>query len=272
MKIVNKREVHSLPLSLSSVTELYSSEDICVTNSIAHNLQEVISAIKDNIDVFQSKFTCLIDERALNAFIAFANDVYQTTRNEACGILAGYYFHNPNDEEKKIILATNFIEAHGPATRVTCEISFDDNIRIGDFCDENKMFPLIWVHSHPGFGTFYSGTDSDTLARSFRAKHQMGIVIDNLQNQVMGFKIKDGKEKNESVYTFNLTESQQSGELRYRCLYEAVDKSDSNLKVISMKKNEPEVVKQVEEVTKEKDSTAQPNVEKKRKHKRNRKK
>ena len=257
MKIVNKRKVHSLPLLPSSVSELYPSDDINNVNSYAHNLYEIIDVVKDNLEIFNTNFTCLIDDRAFEAFKAFANDVYMRTRNEACGVLTGYYFHDPNNEEKKIILATNFLEAHGPATRVTCEISFDDNIRFGNFCDENKMLPIIWVHSHPGFGTFYSGTDSDTLARSFRANHQMGIVVDNLQNQVMGFKIKNGKEENESVYSFNLTDSKELGKLVYQCQYKVNRIIEKSSGVISMKKDDTTNVHE-ETPNEDKNRTEQP--------------
>ena len=38
---------------------------------------------------------------------------------------------------EKIIVATDFIPANGPATAVTCTISYDDVINYNNFCEEN---------------------------------------------------------------------------------------------------------------------------------------
>lgn len=249
MKITSKREVKSLPLTSDAIDTLYPDVD-------EHNLgykdylKKLISALGEdykNLFPADKGFSCYIEKRAYDAFNAFAKEIYSNTRNEACGVFMGYYFHNPENENQKIILATNFLEAHGPATRVTCEISFDDNIRYSNFADAHKMLPIVWVHSHPGFGTFYSGTDSDTLSRCFRAPHQMGVVVDILQNLAMGFKIYDNKETNESLFLLDGDATIANSKASIECVYErmSLEKkevvvSDSNTMTASksLKKNE----------------------------------
>lgn len=250
MRIAKKNEVKSVPITVALPEQLYGIFDEYPSKekgNIKEQFVHLIRILEKDANKLENDFTCLIEETAYNAFIAFANDVYKKTGNEACGVFVGYYLHHPDSENKKIIVATNFLEAHGRASRVTCEISFDDNIRFGNFCDAYNMFPVVWVHSHPGFGTFYSGTDSDTLRRVFRANHQMGIVVDILEsNSTMGFKIKDGVERNENVYIFNLEQSLTKGELSYHSIYQIpsseisleIEKKNSNQTQSETKKGE----------------------------------
>lgn len=249
MKITSKREVKSLPLTSDAIDTLYPDVD---ERNLEYKdyLKKLISALGEdykNLFPVDKGFSCYIEKRAYDAFNAFAKEIYSNTRNEACGVFMGYYFHNPENENQKIILATNFLEAHGPATRVTCEISFDDNIRYSNFADAHKMLPIVWAHSHPGFGTFYSGTDSDTLSRCFRAPHQMGVVVDILQNLAMGFKIYDNKETNESLFLLDGDATIANSKASIECVYETMSLekkeevvSDSSIKTASksLKKNE----------------------------------
>ena len=222
MKILKKEQVTSLPLSHEALDILYGNNSQI---SIA-NANDDYSKLKHIIDIFKTiedgacgKYQCFIERKAFNAFVAFADEAYKNHGHEATGVIFGYYFHLKDNPEKKIVIATDFLPANGPATAVTCTISYDDVIRYSNFCEKNKMVQTVWIHSHPGYGIFYSGTDSAMLSSTFYANHQMGVVIDNLKNQAMGFKIINGVERHADVLLFDLEESLRKNQLQTQILY-----------------------------------------------------
>jgi len=219
MKIKKKSSVESLPLNEEIIDQLYPVVDGESPRQERDVLLNIIRFFRDEIKSNTDKFRCYIEQQAFDAFEAFANDAYLKSHNEATGIIMGYYLHDENDPERKIIVATNFIQANGPATSVTCTISYDDNIRYDNFCIAHNMNQLVWIHSHPGYGCFYSSTDSSMLASCFYAKHQIGVVVDNLRNEVMGFKIIDGEERNESVYCYDMVRSLKEMKLHTTSMY-----------------------------------------------------
>ena len=137
-------------------------------------------------------FTSYVNKKALDDFVDYADQLYQTNGYEATGVIVGYYCHSKKNPGHMMAVATTFLPAAGRCTRTTCEISEEDSIRILKYCEEHKMLPLVWIHSHPGFGAFYSGTDNHTLLNKYSGPHQMGIVIDNLKNTTKAFKAKNG--------------------------------------------------------------------------------
>lgn len=219
MQIKKKSNVESLPLNEEIIDVLYPVLDGKEPRQERDVLLNIINFFRDEIQSNTDKFRCYIEQQAFDAFVAFANDAYLRSHNEATGIIMGYYLHDEKDPERKIIVATNFIQANGPATSVTCTISYDDNIRYDNFCTAHQMNQLVWIHSHPGYGCFYSGTDSSMLASCFYAKHQIGVVVDNLRNEVMGFKIVDGEEKNENVYCYDIVKSVKQNRLQVTPMY-----------------------------------------------------
>ena len=170
-------------------------------------LSDICHILNDGLKEIEQDFICLVEQKAIDAFVKFANEVYSSTHNEATGIIVGYYLHHPESPSKKIIVATNFLQATGSASSVTCEFSYEDSIRHSKYCDTHFMLPVVWIHSHPGFGVFYSSTDCLTLRNYFACNHQVGIVVDNLQNKYMGFKIYDGNQCVENLYSFNIENS-----------------------------------------------------------------
>ena len=153
------------------------------------------------------KFICYIERKAFDAFVRFANETYELRGHEATGLIVGYYFCDKDDPETTFIVGTNFLKATGPTTRVTCEFSYEDGVRHSKFCDNHKVLSLIWIHSHPGFGAFYSGTDDSTLRSLYYAPHQVGVVVDNLQHQILGYKMYGADRKQENIYIFDLDQS-----------------------------------------------------------------
>lgn len=228
MIIKKKSVVESLPLSLDTVDKLYPLVEGKDPLPERELLTNIINLYKEEIRNSSEKFRCYIEKKAFDAFLAFADEAYKRSHNEATGIIMGYYLHQEDDPSKKIVVATNFIQANGPATSVTCTISYDDNIRYDNFCTAHSMHQLVWIHSHPGYGCFYSGTDSSMLSSCFYAAHQIGVVVDNLRNEVMGFKMIDGEQKNENVFGFSIDKSLKENCLDiYQMFFKPIEKFDS---------------------------------------------
>ena len=219
MIIKRKRKVESLPLNMETVNRLYPIVNENGFNPDRECLAKVVRCLSEVTRCSTDRFRCYIEKQALDAFLVFANEAYDRFRNEAVGIIMGYYLHDEENPDKKIVVATNFIQANGPATSVTCTISYDDYIRFDNFCNAHNMNQIVWIHSHPGFGCFFSGVDSAMLASNFCSSHQVGVVVDILQNEVMGFKIIEGEERQQSVFWFDIQESINQNHLVAKTLY-----------------------------------------------------
>ena len=230
MIILKKEQVASIPLGIEAIDILYGNsinrvnneqlQDPISLNKSIKRLENIIKIFQQEQEQFSNNFQCFIERKAFNAFVAFADEAYKSRRHEATGVIFGYYFHVKDNPHRKIIVATDFIPANGPTTAVTCTISYDDVINYNNFCEENKMIQAVWIHSHPTYGTFYSGTDSAMLSSTFYAPHQMGVVVDNVRNQVMGFKIINSVEQHENVVLFDLDESLLKNKLQSQILYQ----------------------------------------------------
>lgn len=217
MIIKDKIPFKSLPATMQTVADIYPDEDKNEEDSLL--LTSIIQALSYSADVYHGNYTCYIEQSALDCFLDHANDIYDKYNNEATGLFLGYYLHCPDDESKKIAVAVHFFPARS-GTSVTCEITHEETARIVAFCKRHKVVPLVWPHTHPfNRPLFYSSVDSATLACTYSAPHQMGVVCDNLRNAFMGFKIIDGKECNESIYSFDLEKSLTDGTFSSACLY-----------------------------------------------------
>ena len=201
MNFGKKSCIESFPIDNDLANKLYGEDS---TDPHHRLLSDICNILKGNTSELNPGFNCLVEQKAIDAFVSYANEVYESTHNEATGLIVGYYLHFPEEPDKKIIVGTNFLQATGSASSVTCEFSYEDSIRHSKYCDDHLMLPVIWIHSHPGFGVFYSSTDSSTLRNYFACNHQVGIVVDNLQGKYMGFKIYDGNQCVENIYSFNI--------------------------------------------------------------------
>lgn len=133
-------------------------------------------------------FGIYIDYYVWDAFIKQANLEYSQHRNEASGIILGYYL---KDDYGEFVVGTHFEAGYGEGTSsVFCEISILDQVRIIKVCKEKNLLQLVWIHSHPSFGAFYSSVDYRTLKSMYYAPHQAGIVVDNIKEEYLGFKVK----------------------------------------------------------------------------------
>lgn len=232
MKFGTLNTIMPQPMSSSLAEDLYPSSD----GQFKERLSMIVNLFMDaEIDI-DTEYLCFIEDNALSSFECFANEIYRQTRNEATGLLVGYYLQGQgNLVNKKILIATDFLPATGNASSVTCEFSYEDSVQHTLYCEKNHVLPIIWIHSHPGFGVFYSSTDSTTLASFFARDHQMGVVVDNLQNKYLGFKISNGMQRNQDIYSFNLNECVSSGEFKFKRLNESLSISNEKKKAVSFK-------------------------------------
>lgn len=132
-------------------------------------------------------FTIYINVQTWKSFLQRADDEYKERKNEASGIILGYYF---KDSFGEYVVGTHFEAGSGSDTSsVFCEISVLDQLRILQIAKEKQLLQLVWIHSHPSFGAFYSTVDYRTIKSMYYAPHQAGIVVDNINEEYLGFKV-----------------------------------------------------------------------------------
>lgn len=247
MEFGKKKTINPLELSEELPKQLYPTEkpeergrDYLVLNQLCEVFK---NRAETHSETPNANFTCYIERMAFDAFVRYANDIYKERGHEATGIIVGYYLHDKDNPEATFIVGTNFLKATGPTTRVTCEFSYEDSIRHSNYCDEHKVLPLIWIHSHPGFGAFYSGTDDSTLKTYYYAPYQVGVVVDNLQSQILGYKMYGDNKRQEIVYIFDLDKSNPS---HLHLVYENHVRNMKPLKVVQKTVTEAESVPDIE--------------------------
>lgn len=247
MEFGKKKTISPLELSEELPKQLYPTEkpeerkrDYLVLNQLCEVFK---NRAETHRETSNTSFTCYIERMAFDAFVRYANDTYKERGHEATGLIVGYYLRDKDNPESTFIVGTNFLKATGPTTRVTCEFSYEDSIRHSNYCDEHKVLPLIWIHSHPGFGAFYSGTDDSTLNTYYYAPYQVGVVVDNLQSQILGYKMYGENKRQENVYIFDLDKSNSS---HLHLVYENHVRNTKPLKVVQKTVTEAEGVPDIE--------------------------
>ena len=131
-------------------------------------------------------FFVYIQDYAWNAFLNHGNNVYKEVKHEAQGIFVGQYFE---DHFGEFVIATVYEEGYGNSQSTYVEMSEECLANISEKCQTENTLMLIWVHTHPNFGVFYSGTDYNCLKTNFYKPHQIGIVVDIIRKQHMGFRV-----------------------------------------------------------------------------------
>jgi proteasome lid subunit RPN8/RPN11 len=177
---------------------LNSSDDLKSKFSKFEKRDLLHTCSKENIP----SFCTYVDVMAWDAFLDCANKAHKKFKHEACGLLMGKYF---KDDYGEFIVGCQFEKGTGDSTSaVLCEISYEDNARIVEEYEGKNYLPVIWIHSHPGYGIFYSGQDNQTLREKYHERFHVGIVVDNLKKDYGGYKMYDGqiKEYNE-VYLYH---------------------------------------------------------------------
>lgn len=131
-----------------------------------------------------------IHEYAWEAFLSHTAGVYSRTGHEGQGIFLGKYFR---DEFGEFAVATSYSQGEGESSQAHVEMSEQCLALISKRCLAEDLLMLIWIHTHPTFGTFYSGTDVNCLKTNFYMPFQIGIVVDIVRRELKGFRVSAGE-------------------------------------------------------------------------------
>ena len=131
-----------------------------------------------------------IHEYAWEAFLNHTTEIYSRTGHEGQGIFVGKYLR---DEFGEFAVATAYFGGEGESSHSHVEMSEECLSRISKQCLADDLLMLIWVHTHPTFGAFYSGTDVNCLRTNFYMPFQVGMVVDIVRRELKGFRIQSGE-------------------------------------------------------------------------------
>jgi proteasome lid subunit RPN8/RPN11 len=131
-----------------------------------------------------------VHEYAWEAFLNHTMEIYSRTGHEGQGIFVGKYFR---DEFGEFAVATSYFGGEGESSHSHVEMSEQCLALISSQCVAEDLLMLIWVHTHPKFGAFYSSTDINCLRTNFYMPFQIGIVVDIVSRELKGFRVRDGE-------------------------------------------------------------------------------
>ena len=131
-----------------------------------------------------------IYEYAWEAFLSHTTEIYSSTGHEGQGIFVGKYFR---DEFGEFAVATAYFGGEGESSQAHVEMSEQCLSLISKQCLAEDLLMLIWIHTHPTFGAFYSGTDAHCLRTNFYMPFQVGIVVDIVRRELKGFRVRAGE-------------------------------------------------------------------------------
>ncbi|MDR0602975.1 MAG: hypothetical protein LBG80_01560 [Bacteroidales bacterium] len=163
---------------------------VITPKDVSEITDDALIDFKDRAELHENSipdFFVYIQDYAWNAFVSHGNNVYSETQCESQGIFVGNYY---KDQFGEFVVATKYEEGNGNSHFTYVEMSEECLAKISENCQNDNSLMLIWIHTHPGFGVFYSGTDYNCLKTNFYKPYQIGLVVDILKNQVKGFKTK----------------------------------------------------------------------------------
>jgi len=168
-------------------TKSIKAKDVSEDNS------ELVTFLKERTKLHknlkQPSFCAYINEYAWDAFLSHSKNVYDETGHEAQGIFTGKYY---KDAKGYFVYADKYFEGTGESSKAYVGMSEQCLSNISNECDKDSSLMLIWIHTHPNFGVFYSGTDVKCLKNNFFKPHQIGIVADIIREQTKGYKVNNG--------------------------------------------------------------------------------
>ena len=212
MKFGKTKRIMSLPLTADLPDKLYPPTEGKAPEDFHKDvLRDIIRFLSPIIDTFPEGYTLIVLKEAMDAFRQYGDTVYDKYRTEATGLMLGYYLHAPGNPAIKVGIATTFIEAQGVASSVRCEVSHEDCCLANLYAEQHHMLFIVWPHTHPGFGVFYSDTDSTTLWTVFNAEQHAGIVIDNINERYLAYKIIGGRQEKIPIWSFSLNDFRSLG-------------------------------------------------------------
>jgi len=151
-------------------------------------------------------FFVYINEYAWDAFLNHTKGIYARSGHEGQGILLGKYF---KDNSGEFVVATTYFEGEGESAHAYVGMSEQCLSNISKKCLAEDLLMLIWIHTHPNFGAFYSGTDVNCLKTNFFMPFQIGIVVDIIREDLKGFKVQFDKAVEFSNYSLYNSQKQR---------------------------------------------------------------
>ncbi len=115
---------------------------------------------------------------------------------EAMGLLLGDRYAWKG---KEYVVVEEFVTAENDATSVSVRFARDAFGKLAEKLKKHgKKMVVGWLHSHPGYGCFLSGTDVGTQEKYFTEPFHVAIVVDPLkkegrQLQKKAFKVKESE-------------------------------------------------------------------------------
>ena len=153
-------------------------------NSTRHIWHKGTIPASDQVVAYVNKHA---EAKMRNHALAFRNQ-----KLEVMGLLLGEV---RTWDGQEYILVRDVVTTDLDATSVS--VKFDSNSfqkLFENLDDAGFDYVLVgWYHSHPGYGCFMSETDLATHQGVFISKHQLAIVIDPLNFQIEGFRVRDGE-------------------------------------------------------------------------------
>ena len=212
MEFGKAKRIQPLPLTADLPDKLYPPmEGDAPVDFHKDVLRDIVRFLSPIIGTFPEGYTLIVLQEAMDAFHQYGDAVYDKYHTEATGLMLGYYLHAPGNPAVRVGIATTFIEARGVASSVRCEVSHEDCCQANLYAEQHHLLFIVWPHTHPGFGVFYSDTDSTTLRTDFSAEQHAGIVIDNLKGRYLAYKIIDGRQEKIPIWSFSLNDFRSLG-------------------------------------------------------------
>ena len=176
------------------------AQPIAESQEEAYKIFQSRQDFQENINGFQ----VYINQYTWDAFLNHGLTVYKQTNHEAQGIFLGKYFQ---DSFGEFVVATEYSEGVGESSHAYVGMSAECLIKISDECRNKKLLMLIWIHTHPNFGVFYSGTDRTCLKTNFYMPFHSGIVVDIIRKETKGFKVaKEDVAEFDNYFIYNSNE------------------------------------------------------------------
>lgn len=152
------------------------------------SVNNVLKILKRSIE----EPTIIIDNKCYQKVLEYLKN----NKKELGGLLIGRSFSLPfitSHCYNYLTIITDSVESEEfENSGVHLEMSSEIWNRARYLLNEGKIV-VGWYHSHPNLGAFFSGTDRATQKAFFNQTYSLGIVIDNIRDEI---KIFHGSESN----------------------------------------------------------------------------
>ncbi|HEV8290209.1 MAG TPA: Mov34/MPN/PAD-1 family protein [Candidatus Norongarragalinales archaeon] len=120
-------------------------------------------------------------EKAMRAAEKHALE-HSSRQLESMGLLIGQVFENNGE---KYVIAEEYVTAPNNATAASVRFSQDAFSELAQKISSGGKGKIVvgWLHSHPGYGCWLSGTDVNTQRKYFSEDFHIALVVDPHKEQ-----------------------------------------------------------------------------------------